>query len=422
MIFLRFGYTIDMSKILGIDEVGRGAWAGPLVVGAVVLGDDFAVRHPEPTSSSSNPRTSTQVRGNGLFRGSHSSYLRLDDSKKLTAKKRQELAVEIKKYASGIGIGWVSSATVDKIGLSAALKLGAKRAVAQIDCEYDQIIIDGTMRLIDDPRVTVMPRADGLIAAVSAASIVAKVARDDYMAQLDKVFDGYDFACHVGYGTAAHQAAIAKHGVLPIHRVCFTPVANVIATQLQFAELELGKQSRGGGHPELVSGSNPSNPLPSTMTSETASPPGLAWVSRQARLGPADVSEVTVDSASVQPVSPSFTSTEIGGLAEDVAADYLMGKGHEIIGRNWKTKFCEVDIISIKDEVVYFTEVKYREVDRWGGGVDAITESKEKQMRFAARFWMETEAPDDKPDAKISVIAVSGIPPKVDDYIPDIDK
>ena len=109
-------------------------------------------------------------------------------------------------------------------------------------------------------------------------------------------------------------------------------------------------------------------------------------------------------------------------MAEDVAAEYLIGKGHEIIERNWRTKFCEVDIISIKDEVVYFTEVKYREVDRWGGGVDAITESKEKQMRFAARFWMETEAPDDKPDAKISVISASGTPPEVDDYIPDIDK
>jgi Holliday junction resolvase-like predicted endonuclease len=99
-----------------------------------------------------------------------------------------------------------------------------------------------------------------------------------------------------------------------------------------------------------------------------------------------------------------------------------VSRGHEVIERNWKTKYCEVDIISMKDEIVYFTEVKYREVDRWGGGVDAITEKKENQMRFAARFWLESEDMDGEIDAKLSVISLSGDPPRVEHYIPDIDR
>jgi ribonuclease HII len=331
---------------LGIEEVGRGAWAGPMVVGAVVLGD-------------------VQIEG-------------LNDSKKLTAKKREQLTVEIKKSARGIGVGWVSSTTIDKIGLSAALKLAARRAVAQIDCDYDQIIIDGTIRLIDDPRVSVLPRADGLISAVSAASIIAKVARDNYMAQLDRVFSGYGFTAHVGYGTAAHRKAIVKNGVLPIHRQSFAPVAEIASA---------GRTTRGRSSRPSSRGSS-LTPSPSFV-----SPPSS---------GPTDAHNI------------------VGHIAENVAAEYLVRQGHEIIEQNWKTKYCEVDIISMKDETVYFTEVKYRKIDRWGDGLDAITQKKENQMRFAAKFWLEKCAPRQKPNAKISVIALADDPPTVKKYIESI--
>jgi ribonuclease HII len=178
--------------IVGIDEVGRGAWAGPMVVGAVLLGD-------------------ISIPG-------------LTDSKKLTKKQREVLDIQIRQHALAIGLGWVSAKQIDTIGLSAALKLASRRALAHIRQDYTEIIIDGTIALIDDPRVTLLPKADLLIPSVSAASIVAKVARDNYMKHLDEVFPGYLFTGHVGYGTAAHRAAIETLGVTPLHRLSFAPL------------------------------------------------------------------------------------------------------------------------------------------------------------------------------------------------------
>lgn len=307
--------------ILGIDEVGRGAWAGPLVVGAVVLGDK-------------------KIEG-------------LDDSKKLSPKRRAELAIEIKKQAKGIGIAWVSAAKIDQIGLSEALKLAARRAVAQINCDFDKIIIDGTIRLIDDERVSVLPKADGLISSVSAASIVAKVARDNYMALLDKVFPDYGFSKHVGYGTKLHSQALANYGVLPVHRKSFRPVA------------------------EFLDGSLASK-------------------------------------------KENKISKTVGRQAEKVAAEFLIKKGHEIIAQNWKTKYCEVDIISRLGDTIYFTEVKYRKSDRWGDGLSAITRKKLNQMNFAARFWLKEQHLTGKTEAKLSVIALSGEPIEVENYIEEI--
>jgi ribonuclease HII len=182
--------------ILGIDEVGRGPWAGPLVIGAVVLGD-------------------AQIDG-------------LTDSKKLTAKKRQELDILIRNQAAGFGLGWVSAQEIDEIGLSESLRLAARRAVEQIETPYHEIIIDGTINFLKDTSkgkyVTTLKKADLLIPSVSAASIIAKVARDTFMTEQALLYPEYGFASHVGYGTAAHQAAIAAHGVTPLHRLSFGPL------------------------------------------------------------------------------------------------------------------------------------------------------------------------------------------------------
>lgn len=183
--------------ILGIDEVGRGPWAGPLVIGAVVFGD-------------------------GVIEG-------LTDSKKLTKKRREELNIVIRRQASGFGLGWVSAAEIDEIGLSAALVLATKRAVEQINVPYHEIIIDGTINFLSDTSkaqyVTTLKKADLLIPSVSAASIIAKVARDNYMTQQAEIYPEYMFESHVGYGTAVHREAIDKFGVTPLHRLSFAPLA-----------------------------------------------------------------------------------------------------------------------------------------------------------------------------------------------------
>lgn len=183
--------------IVGIDEVGRGPWAGPLVFGAVVLGD-------------------AEIDG-------------LTDSKKLTKKRREALSVEIYEKAAAVGLGWVSARELDELGMSAALTLACRRALEQITVPYQQIILDGTINFLKDtgkgPFVTTMAKADLLVPSVSAASIVAKVARDQFMAEQDETYPGYNFGSHAGYGTAVHRAAIEALGVTPLHRLSFAPLA-----------------------------------------------------------------------------------------------------------------------------------------------------------------------------------------------------
>jgi len=179
--------------VVGIDEVGRGAWAGPLVVGAVCL------------------NTNHTISG-------------LTDSKLLTKKSRDALAELIYTQAA-VGLGFVSPAEVDDLGLTLATTLACKRALQEIKVPYSKIIIDGSINyLSDEPRATAMIKADLHIPAVSAASIVAKAARDRYMQFLAKTHPAFGFDKHVGYGTAAHMLALTKYGATPFHRHSFKPI------------------------------------------------------------------------------------------------------------------------------------------------------------------------------------------------------
>lgn len=313
--------------ILGIDEVGRGPWAGPLVVGAVVLGD-------------------------AVIEG-------LTDSKKLSKKRREELDVLIRTHASGYGLGWVHADELDEIGLSAALCVATKRAVQEVRVAYHEIIIDGTINLLAGTRkgnyVTTLKKADLLVPSVSAASIIAKVARDAYMKQQDGNYPQYKFGSHVGYGTAAHRAAIEAHGVTPLHRLSFAPLA----------------------------------PYAGALVTLAAAP---------------DESAIAT------------TTKLIGDRAEDAAASYLETHGHEIIERNWKTKYCEIDIVSAKNDVVYFTEVKFRRQASQGGGVAAITPMKLDKMRFAAELYAHNKKLRSI-NMRLAVMSLTGQPPIVETYL-----
>ena len=263
----------------------------------------------------------------------------LNDSKKLTPKRREKLAAEIHEKAY-CGLGWVSAAELDKLGLSASLRKACREAVKAIQAqkpEFNEIIIDGTINFLSDTAlgsyVAVLPKADALVPEVSAASIIAKVARDNYMIKLAERFPGYGFEKHVGYGTAAHKAALLELGPCEEHRKSFRPIAELI-----------------GSEPQKTAAKNVTD----------------------------------------------------GRSGEDAAANYLEKHGHKIIERNWKTKWCEIDIVSEKDNDLYFSEVKYR---RHGNGLDAITPTKQKQMRFAAEMYLQ-KYPDK--NARLAAIAVNG--------------
>ena len=337
-----------MGMILGIDEVGRGPWAGPLVVGAVILGG-------------------AEIEG-------------LNDSKKLTKKRREALDEVIREQAAAWALGWVSAGELDDVGMSQALRLATRRAVKQIQSQskeknlaFDEIIIDGTVNFLADTAleryVTVMAKADGLIPSVSAASIIAKVARDQYMTEQDVVYPGYGFASNAGYGVAKHRMAIERLGVTPLHRLSFAPLQKYV---------EAG-----------------SLPFSSRVHSSLASP---LETSRERS-------------------AETSTTRDIGNVGEQAAADWLTADGHEIIARNWRTRYCEIDIVSVKDDVLWFTEVKYRKNDDFGGGLGAITAKKQRQMRFAAELFMAKHPQYEGCDMRLLAVAVEGNPPTVREQV-----
>ena len=186
---------------VGVDEVGRGCWAGPLVVGAVVLG--------------------SPIKG-------------LKDSKKLSPKRRSQLAAIINKQALAVGLGWVEVAEVDRLGLTQSTRLAITRALEQIKLKFDEIIIDGNVNfLFDDPRAKAVIKADDKIAEVSAASIVAKFARDSFMNTAALSHPNYGFEKHVGYGTAQHIAALDQYGVCDLHRLSYKPIQSLLGITKQ---------------------------------------------------------------------------------------------------------------------------------------------------------------------------------------------
>lgn len=330
--------------ILGIDEVGRGPWAGPLVMGAVILPDD-------------KPSWTTD----------------LTDSKKLSTKSRETLNEIILTSASATGLGWVSSIEIDKLGLAKSLRLATMRAVKLVQSlhiSFSEIIIDGTVNFLSDTPlskyVTVLPKADFLIKEVSSASIIAKVARDRYMKDLSLKYPGYGFEKHVGYGTAKHRSALLKLGPCPEHRFSFRPIQELCANNKPVGCAILGEYKR--------------------------SAVGVRSVAPRETLA--------------EVVYSTGNTTDKGHRAETIVSDYLVQNSHQILARNYKTPFYEIDIISKKAGKIYFTEVKYRKSSVRGTPLETITKSKLDQMHFSAEAFLESH-----PNLKLyqPILAVSAV-------------
>ena len=266
----------------------------------------------------------------------------LTDSKKLTAQKRAQLNQIILEHAVATGLGWVEASEIDRYGLSNSLKLATRRAVKEVlatRVPFDEIIIDGTVNFLKDTplsdRVTVLKKADFLVKEVSAASIIAKVARDTYMVQISQQYPEYGFEKHVGYGTAAHRQALQLHGVCAEHRRSFRPIRELIDAK-----------------------QDPSCTLP--------------------------------PSCILSPDNPQATPSAVsrGHLGETMIANYLQQQGHRIIARNHRTKSYEIDIISLLHDKIYFTEVKYRQNSDHGTALEQINSLKHKQIKYAAESFL----------------------------------
>lgn len=193
------GYEIERELaadgaqcIAGVDEVGRGAWAGPVTVGAVVVAPGF----PEPPKG-------------------------LTDSKRLSARRRVAMAAELQGWVAAHAIGTATHDEIDAAGMTAALRRAAVRALEQLPVRPDVVLLDGSHDYIGAPwRVQCAVKADLRSVSVAAASVIAKVHRDGFMAGLG--FDEFAFAENAGYPSPTHQAALAANGPTPYHRLSWS--------------------------------------------------------------------------------------------------------------------------------------------------------------------------------------------------------
>lgn len=183
-------YAQGYTAICGVDEAGRGPLAGPVCAGAVILPQGL------------------EIPG-------------LNDSKKLTDKKRRELYPIIKEQAIAWGIGFASHEEIDELNILQATYLAMNRAIQALEGKADFALIDGNRAKDFGIPLKTVVKGDSLSASIAAASVLAKVARDDIMLEMAKEYPEYGFEVHKGYGTKQHYEALRQHGHCPIHRMSF---------------------------------------------------------------------------------------------------------------------------------------------------------------------------------------------------------
>lgn len=176
-----------------MDEAGRGAWAGPVVAAAVIF---------KP----------------------HTFLPQIDDSKKLSPKKRDELFDVICQEAEAYGIGCISHSAIDEINILQASLMAMRQAVSQLSVKPDYLLVDGNRGIgLPIPQYTLV-KGDSRSLSIGAASILAKVTRDRLMKEMEKTYPAFKFSVHKGYGTKDHLTELRSHGVLPCHRHSFEPM------------------------------------------------------------------------------------------------------------------------------------------------------------------------------------------------------
>ncbi|ASW49645.2 ribonuclease HII [Streptococcus suis] len=190
-------YENGVEFIAGIDEVGRGPLAGPVVAAAVILPKGCKIRY-------------------------------LNDSKKIPKSKHESIYQEVMERAVAVGVGVKDAAVIDQVNIYEATKLAMLEALGQLSQDPEHLLIDA-MKLDTSISQTSIIKGDANSLSIAAASIVAKVTRDKMMADYDKEFTGYGFAKNAGYGTSEHLEGLNKLGITPIHRKTFEPIKSMVA-------------------------------------------------------------------------------------------------------------------------------------------------------------------------------------------------
>ena len=192
----RLAYKEGASFIAGVDEVGRGPLAGPVVAAAVILPKNI-------------------------------EDLGFDDSKKLSASKREEIYRLIQEKVIAIGIGIVDADIIDQVNIYQASRLAMQQAVSELKIQPDYLLIDAMKIDVNTPQIGII-KGDAKSISIAAASIVAKQVRDQMMQEFDELYPGYDFSNNAGYGTPKHLEGLKSKGICPIHRKTFAPIKDYL--------------------------------------------------------------------------------------------------------------------------------------------------------------------------------------------------
>jgi len=330
-------------RIAGVDEVGRGPLAGPVVAAAVVLPDDIA------------PQILGGVR----------------DSKQLTEMARERYYEIITHSSAGCAVAQASEREIEETDIRQASLLAMRRAVDDLNPAPDYALIDGRdLPGLDIPGEAII-KGDSRSLTIGAASIVAKVTRDRMMVALDKQYPHYGFERHKGYPTKYHRIALSLFGICDLHRRTYAPVAKC-----------LEKVETSAGFMALVE-----------KIMQTPTVDGLNQLKDQfdKLILPPDEDyylktrlKYAVDSAKKELRRKKPSTVDRGADLETLAIDYMIRKGYALWERNFHCRQGEVDLIMNKDSLIVFVEVKSRSTKEFGMPYEAVNAKKRKKIILAA--------------------------------------
>ena len=345
--------------IAGVDEAGRGPLAGPVIASAVILPPN------------------TTITG-------------IDDSKKLSEQKREELYELIQNRALCVGVGEATPQEIDNLNIRNATHLAMKRALDALTPPPDKVLIDGNA--VPESKFSEMAiiGGDRKSISIAAASIIAKVTRDRQMIKYDAEYPAYGFAKHKGYGSAEHLAALQEHGATPVHRHSFAGVPqstrafsedfNIFADGI--AEAKDLSQLEAIGH--------------SIATAATDLPPE------------------EVETLRVQFRKKRATLNQPGNKGEALARTHLTQNGFTIIAQNYRAVGGEIDIIAQKADTLAFVEVKTANQDHFDAPQTWVTPQKQNQIIKVARAYLKSHPKSTKaPRFDVVAINLTPHPPQI---------
>ena len=336
MHFERHLWAQGVRRVAGVDEVGRGCLAGPVVAAAVVLSPDCVIA-------------------------------RIDDSKKLSRPQREALYEEIEDRALAVGIGQVEAEEIDKLNILQASLKAMRLALENLITPPDRVLIDGHLPARSPYPEQAIIDGDARSLSIAAASIVAKVHRDRLMCECDAHYPEYGFAAHKGYGSAAHLAALDAHGPCPLHRRSFGPVAARVA--------------------------EPRSELFRSFEEGIYDCANLAELERLGQLVKEAAAELTANELAVLRGAYREQRNKLGDIGrrgEAAAAAYLEERGYRIQERRYRAAGGEIDLVAEEKGELVFVEVKASQ--RASRPEQRVDRPKRQRMTQAAQHYIQYRA------------------------------